>query len=261
MQEAPVDDDWAPLAAEPRILHPGERVAPVENQAFAAQQQHRAAAAAATAAFAALQRRLAAAQPARSLLAAARQRDCEAAQVTRAVAARAVAQVMPAAPTAVVALEEHPRMPAAGGDPREQEPWFRGLPASEQQRLHRHWQHRRELVDSQPAWQRRLQWQRFAAAVVLFASLVVLGTGAVWVATLGAGIVCGLCWRHLSADRYRDPVVAVALLFAGHLVAMVGSGADGLPPGLFLDVLLLTAMAALVGFAGEIRRTGGFDVS
>lgn len=253
-------DDWAPLPPIAPLQHPGEQVELAPSQAVALQQQQRAEQAAAAAALANLQARLAAARPASSWLAAAQGRSSEAADTARRQLAQAVggspAVLVPGAAKAAAAPGPDPF-----ADPREQEPWFLGLPAAEQQRLRQHWLAKQELLSAQPAWQRRLQWQRLSAALVVFASLLVLGTGAVWIATLGAGVVCGLCWRHLSADRYRDPVVAVALLFAGHLVAMVGSGAEQLPPGLFLDVLLLTGMAALVGFAGEIRRSGGFDVS
>jgi hypothetical protein len=256
----PTDDDWAPLAPTAALGHPGEQAALVPSRPASARPQEAASAAAATAAWAALQQRLAGAKAPQSLLAAARQRDCVAAQVARAALAKAVGGSPPIA-AAPAPASPAPEVASHAGDPRELEPWFRGLPAEQQQRLRAQWDRKREQIEHLPDWQRRLQWQRFTAAVVLFGSLLVLGTGAVKLATMGAGIVCGICWRHLSADRFRDPLVAVALLFAGHLIAMVGSGADRLPPGLFLDVLLLTGMAALVGFAGEIRRSGGFDVS
>jgi hypothetical protein len=242
------------------LQHPGELVELALRRPANLAQPPRAAQEAADAALANLQARLAAARPASSWLAAVHAGGSEAANSAR----RQVVQGVGGSPAAAMLCAATPEpapntLPPA--DPREQEPWFLGLPTAEQQRLRQRWRGKQELLHAQPAWQRRLQWQRLSAALVLFASLLVLGTGAVWIATLGAGVVCSLCWRHLSADRYRDPVVAVALLFAGHWVAMVGSGAEQLPPGLFLDVLLLTGMAALVGFAGEIRRSGGFDVS
>ncbi len=77
-------------------------------------------------------------------------------------------------------------------------------------------------------------------------------------ATMGAGVVCGIWWRHALADRFLDPMRAGLCMLVLQGLAMVVNGAPS--PQLFFDAPLLVSFAALVGFDGEMRRTGGFDV-
>ena len=85
------------------------------------------------------------------------------------------------------------------------------------------------------------------------------GTGHLWHATLGAGVCCGIWWRHARPDRFLDPFGAMACFFAMHVVAIWVAGAEPHPIG-WVDLCVLGGCAAVVGFDGEIRRTGGFDL-
>ncbi|MBM4060766.1 MAG: hypothetical protein FJ265_06690 [Planctomycetes bacterium] len=259
-------DDWAPLPAEQLAAHPGERV---DVPACPAAVQHappepsRAAAPAppdpeAEQALAALQARLLQAPAGTSLVAAVQRRE---AKCARRLAASSRAELLAAAPVAASApplpVEYAPGL--AGRDDREGEPWFLALPEAERLRLREAWGQRREQVAAAAPQQRRVANRRFAAALVVFVAVAVLGTGAWWPATLGAGVLCGIAWRNCAPCRYRDPLVALGCFYAAYLAAWVASRSDSMPPGSFLDVLLLVALGARVGFDGEIRRTGGFD--
>ena len=144
-----------------------------------------------------------------------------------------------------------------GRDEREESEWFLALPDQEQQRLRTAWASKREQGLAAGSVQRRNQHRRFVAALFVFAVVWLLGTGVHWYATLGAGIVTGIWWRHAAADRFLDPLRACGVQFVLQGLAMVVTCQ---PSGtMFLDAPLLVAFAALVGFDGEIRRTGGFD--
>lgn len=143
-------------------------------------------------------------------------------------------------------------------DPREDEPWFHELPDVEQQRLRRVWAEKRAAAVRAASNAGRNGNERMVAAILVFVAVVLLGTGANWHATLGAGVVCGIWWRHARADRFLDPLRAFGCMTALQTLAMLVNGSTS--PTLFLDAPLLVAFAALVGFDGEMRRTGGFDV-
>jgi hypothetical protein len=100
--------------------------------------------------------------------------------------------------------------------------------------------------------------ERLVAGILVFVAVMLLGTRVNWHATLGAGVVCGIWWRHARADRFLDPLRAFACMAVLQTLAMLVNGAPS--PQLFFDAPLLVAFAALVGFDGEMRRTGGFDV-
>lgn len=144
-------------------------------------------------------------------------------------------------------------------DPREDCDWFRTLPEAEQRRLHEVWEQKRQHGQKSGLDQQRLGRQRFVAAQFVFLATLLLGTGVHWHATVGAGIVCGIWWKHSSADRFLDPLRAFGCQVVLQGLAMAVAGDPS--PTLFLDAPLLVAFAALVGFDGEMRRTGGFDVS
>jgi hypothetical protein len=147
-----------------------------------------------------------------------------------------------------------------GRDAREDQEWFRALPEAERKRLQQVWATKRTKGAGDHAVQRRFRNRRTAAALIVFLAVLFLGTGTQWHATVGAGICCGTWWRHVSPDRLRDPVIAFACLFVLHMLAWaVMRGAA--PSGLYLDSVLVVGFAYVVGFDGEIRRTGGFDVA
>ncbi len=270
------DDDWAPLPAEELCQRPGEHVelprravapsapmppaAPVPPPLTPAQQRE------AERALAALQAKLAHAAPATSFVAEVQHREQRAArkqlaahradlEATLVTAAAPVAPAAPAAPEPAAPKVEYD--PGRDGrDEREESEWYRGLPPAEQQRLRAVWAGKRALAATATSIQRRLGNRRLVAALVVFAAVFALGSHVLWHATLGAGVVCGLWWRHSAADRFLDPVRAVACFFALQSLAMVA--ADVANPALFMDSVFVVAFAALVGFDGEIRRTGGF---
>jgi hypothetical protein len=143
-------------------------------------------------------------------------------------------------------------------DPREDEPWFHELPDVEQQRLRRAWAEKRAAAVRAASNVARNGNERLLAGVLVFIAVMLLGTRVNWHATLGAGIVCGIWWRHARADRFLDPLRAFACMAVTQALAMLVNGSPS--PQLFMDAPLLVAFAALVGFDGEMRRTGGFDV-
>ncbi|MBL8724164.1 MAG: hypothetical protein JNK49_08960 [Planctomycetes bacterium] len=265
-------DDWQPLAPDQLAAHPGEfasvaprdlraeatgdplaAVPPKAVPAAAAAPRDPAAEAAAEAALAALRAKLQAAPPPRSLLAEVRPKRRRASRVAAEPPAAAVVDAAPPA----LAIEY--AAGADGRDPREEEGWFLALPAAEQARLRGQWGLKRELLVTDGGKQARIRRRRFGAAMVVFAGLWLLGTGAMWHVTLGAGVVTGICWGRLWPNRLRDPVVAFGCYVGVLLVAMAANAIDRLPPAMVLDSMVLVALATLVGFDGEIRRNGGFD--
>ncbi|MBM3963117.1 MAG: hypothetical protein FJ306_14645 [Planctomycetes bacterium] len=137
--------------------------------------------------------------------------------------------------------------------------WFQRLPPAEQGRLRAQWQQRRARSGKRVLMQGSQRIRRFVAAVACSGATIFAGTGAYWHATIGAGVCCGLWWRHTRPDRFLDPLSAMACLFAAHLVAMWAAGGDGHPLA-WVDMCVVAACAAVLGFDGEMRRTGGFDL-
>lgn len=137
--------------------------------------------------------------------------------------------------------------------------WFLRLPAAEQQRLRAHWQQKRARGGARHAQHARLANRRFLAAVACSVATIFAGTGHLWHATLGAGVCCGIWWRHARPDRFLDPFGAMACFFAMHVLAIYATAAEPHPIG-WVDLCVLGSCAAVVGFDGEIRRTGGFDL-
>ncbi len=204
-----------------------------------------------------LQAKLARQKPATSFVAQAQHREDRQRRKAQAGAAPALAAmvVQGSDPTAVPRVEY--AAGAEGRDEREESAWFRQLPPAEQDRLRKVWGDKRELSCGAASAERRRGNRRFVAAIVVFAATIVLGTHIYWHATLGAGIACGLWWRRTAPDRFLDPLRAIASLFPMQGTAMVVH--QQVNPTLFMDSVLLVALAAIVGFDGEIRRTGGFD--
>ena len=136
--------------------------------------------------------------------------------------------------------------------------WFLRLPPAEQERLRAQWQQRRDFGGSRVRTHGRQRNRRFVAALACSVATIFAGTGALWHATLGAGICTGIWWRRTSPDRFADPLGAMACLLTCHTLARWASGSDGHPLA-WVDLCVLCACATLLGFDGEIRRTGGFD--
>lgn len=263
----PDGDDWAPLPEEKRILHPGEMVEPVshphagpppsiasvEPQATVAEPDP------AEQALAELKARIAAHAPATSLVAEVVHREERKERQQRAASA------VRAADAAIMQGGKQPRDPlpieydagAHGRDPREEDAWFKALPEAERQRLQASWAAKRQHAVSHDATWRRNGNRRLVAALIVFATVIITGTGSQWAATAGAGICSGLWWRHTRPDRILDPLRALGCFFGLHMTAMAAHGTFS--PLQFMDAVLVIGFATIVGFDGEIRRTGGFD--
>jgi hypothetical protein len=254
------DDDWAPLPAERLCERPGDVVdlaprtpkpsppppAPPPPPDPAAER-----------ALAALQQRLARQQPGNSFIAQSRHDEQRAARRMKAAGDARLASTLAHGDGAPVLPTVEYAAGADGRDAREESDWFRSLPADEQARLHEAWAQKRTRADDSAAGQRRTRRQRFVAAQIVFVAAIFLGTGAFWHATVAAGIVCGIWWRHASPDRFLDPLRALACMYGLHAVAMLAQ--QRFVTGMFWDSIFVVALAALVGFDGECRRTGGFD--
>ena len=215
---------------------------------------------AAAQAFAALQRKLAAAPPGQSLVSESLRRDEQVVRRKRAVQGPvapefAALHVQGRDPEAEPALEY--AQGANGRDPREDEDWYRKLPPAEQERLSAQWAKARAHRLDVKRNQRRIGNRRFVAAVVIAAATVFTGTGFLWHVTIGAGVLTGLWWRRAGADRFLDPIRALACLVVAHAAALLQTGDPN--PMFWMDAVLIVSLSALVGFDGEIKRTGGFD--
>jgi hypothetical protein len=254
------DEDWLPLSEADLCHRPGEaadvkkrEIVPPAPPAPPAGPDP-----AAEKALAELKSKLAQAAPATSLIAEAQHREQRVERKQKAAAAPQLAAtvVQGQDPFAVPVVEY--AVGLDGRDEREESEWFRALPAKEQERLHREWAAKRLHEVGARAGHRANANRRFVAALVVFAATIVLGTGVYWHATLGAGIVCGLWWRHARPCRFLDPLRAAGCLFAMQSVAMLAHGRASAT--MFMDSVLLVAFAAVVGVDGEIRRSGGFDV-
>ncbi|HZN37530.1 MAG TPA: hypothetical protein VFD82_01935 [Planctomycetota bacterium] len=268
----PVDphaDDWAPLPEEKRILHPGELIddaahppaAPAPALPSVETQEAPVAEAdpAAEQALRDLKAQIAAHAPATSLVAEVVHREEKKERQQRAVSA------VRAADAAIMKGGKQPRDPlpieydagAHGRDQREEDAWFKALPAEERNRLHAAWAQKRQQVLTNIANHRRNGNRRLAAALFVFAVVALAGTRVMWAATAGAGICCGIWWRQAVPDRIRDPLRAVGCLLGMHAVGMLVYGF--FDAAVFIDAVVVVGLATLVGFDGEMRRAGGFD--
>jgi hypothetical protein len=260
----PAADDWAPLPEEMRLLHPGELVDPAAQPAPSIPGVHAPQAAvadpdSAEQALNELKARIATSAPPTSLVAEVVHREERKERQQRA------ANVVRAADAAIMQGGRQPRDPLPieydagvhGRDPREEEAWYKALPDEEQRRLQAAWAEKRQHAVSSKAIQRRNGNRRLVAALIVFATVIITGTGIQWAATAGAGICCGIWWRHARPDRFLDPLRAVGSFFGLHMIAWAAHGT--ISPLMFMDTVLLIGFATIVGFDGEIKRTGGFD--
>ncbi len=253
------DQDWEPLPEAAQCAHPGERVdvasrqlpsptAPLPAPAPASGRD-----VAADVALRELHNRLAKAPPSASLVAQVMRREQE---QDRARAVRHKPKPTPqtaVAPLAAVATAA-PEFAAPPLGPEDQA-WFTGLPAAEQERLRVAWARQEQRLLLDVPWRRRQKNRRSAAALAVFALVAVLGGASAWLA-FAAGGLCAVWWRHTRPDRILDPVTAITCFFVTHALSLAVNGS--LSPSLTFDALLLTAIAALFGIEGEMRTSGGF---
>lgn len=258
------DDDWAPLPAEKLVVRPGEVEAPAPPPAKmprpATPRPRRRPTPEGERAFAELQQRLLAMPPSDSIVAEMQRREQREAR-RRDGRARAGEQLAATVVAVDEVVEPAPELEFDEGhsevDPRELEPWFQGLPETERERLRETWAAKRDRFADQKQVQRRVANRRTVAALLCFAAVFVLGSHAMWHVTFGAGIVCGIWWRHAPPDRMMDPIRAAVCMIGLQCVALLAFGA--ISPTLGFDCVLLVGMTALVGFDGEIKRSGGFS--
>lgn len=246
-------DDWAPLAAD-APLHPGEQVdvksAPATAASAAASTGREPPRdAAADAAMRALHAKLAKLPPSRSLVTQVMRREQRPARRSppKPLAPSGTAPVSePFAPPA-----EFIESPAAVTE----QPWFRGLPQAEQERLQQAWACREQRLEVDTPWRKRERNRRSMLALGVFAAVTVLG-GSRWWLVMGAGGLTAAWWRHRQPDRIGDPVTATICFYVASAISAAFHG--GLSPSLVFDSILVVALGALVGIEGEMRSSGGF---
>src|SRR5688572_8969043 len=204
-------DDWAPLAEALLCERPGDAVDVKKTvsrpaaPAAAAASPAPAPDPAAERALAALKAKIERSGPAKSLIADVQHRAQKCARKQRATTATVAAPLQ--ATLAKIADDPTTRPElaydrgAAGRDAREESDWYRALPVAEQDRLHAAWSGQRAQEQASRTGHRRVANRRFVAAVVIFVVLVFAGCGVFWHATVGAGILCGLWWRHSAPCR------------------------------------------------------------
>lgn len=280
MVDSPAEDPWAPLPTGELSLHPGEAAAPrgkVEAPPAAVPAEAASPAAAAPVpppaptpeqerALAELAAKVAQQRQPASLVGQVLQREhrqqhklARARKLREAGggAAGMLLEPLAAAPTADALV----RSASAAGetpperDPRLSEPWFLSLPSAEQERLRKAWrhQHERQLLD-QPHHVRE-RHRRSVSALLTFAVVAVLGGASAFLAMCAGGLTA-IWWRYTRPGRFGDPVTAATCFYVVHAIGAIVNG--GVSPSLVFDSILVVAIAALVGFSGEMRSSGGF---
>ena len=250
------DQDWEPLAEAERCAHPGEQVQVAARPAPPAPPPASPSAAATAAprdvaadlALRELHNRIAKAPPSQSLVAQVMRREQGRAPTSK---PRVAASPVPAPESS--AAEPWPT--ERQYTERQDEAWFAGLPAAEQQRLRLAWAQKEQRLMLDTPWRRREKNRRSASALAVFAAVAVLGGASAWLA-LGAGGVCAVWWRNKRADWLTDAATAIVCFFAAHAISACVNGA--VSPSVVFDSLLVTTLSALIGYEGEMRRSGGF---
>lgn len=146
-----------------------------------------------------------------------------------------------------------------GRDPREDEEWFRKLPADMQEKYRERWQWEATRFDplAEQA-RRRLLVTLYEGAAVFVVVDFLLGMLLGWrlidglvMALAGAG--CGLLWHLLRADRFGHALFAMPVYLFAHLV-LLGTWN---PFRLFFGVLVLVHAASYRGLRVEHRKLEG----
>ena len=280
------DDDWAPLPEGELCQRPGEGVAVPPRAAVAARAPVAPAAPVqapspalaprpakpaakpvdpeAERALAALKAKIAAAAPATSLIADVQHRQLreerkrqavgKVPELVAAVVAPPSASPPPApAPAPEVVIDTA----ACEVDPRELEPWFKQLPASERERLRAQWWLERHRHDGKGlAVRRRLQRALgYGALVFLVLGLLqalLVGSVALVPMLTAAGAVAGGLAEILGGGRF-------VYAFAGAMAFVAVMGPMVLVQPLSLTSLLIACYGmGAIGMDGEMRRSGGF---
>lgn len=282
------DDDWAPLPEGELCQRPGEGVAVPPRAAVAARAPVAPAAPVpaparaprpakpavkpvdpeAERALAALKAKIAAAAPATSLIADVQHRQQreerkrqavgKVPELVAAVVAPPSAALPPApAPAPEPAPEVVIDTAACEVDPRELEPWFKQLPASERERLRAQWWLERHRHDGKGlAVRRRLQRALGYGALVFFVlgvlQAMLVGSVALVPMLTAAGAVAGGLAEILGGGRF-----VYALAGAMAFVAVMGPMVLVQPLSLTSLLIACYGMGA-IGMDGEMRRSGGF---
>ncbi len=159
-------------------------------------------------------------------------------------------RIQPAAATPVVAP---PRIavPLPGlRDVRENEPWFRALPAAEQERLQKAWARELQTPPAKQAHRQELLEWFWVAYVVFFVAampLMLVEGLAGFVRMAMAGCVTGMVWQMVPRTRLWCVVSAVAVYFAIAVVPRVGELAQS--P---FDALVSLGGACIVGYLASL---------
>jgi hypothetical protein len=254
-------DDWAPLSPAQLAARPGECDAaplPPPPPPSALHRTPRPPTPLGERAMRELERRCLATPPSDSLVAHAARRERRGErqqQLARSAGAALTATVVDARddPPAHVVVDHA----ASDLDPREMQPWFRELPAGEQERLRSAWHDERHRFDHVAVARRRRLARALGFGALCFfllgvcQSLLMGGLGLVPLLTL-AGAVAAFGAECCGGGRF-------AYSFAGAIAFVVVMG-----PFVFLQPLGLCSLLfatyglGLMGMDSEMRRSGGF---
>ncbi|MFO1077727.1 MAG: hypothetical protein U1E73_08370 [Planctomycetota bacterium] len=267
-------DDWAPLATDQHVNHPGEvveiqkKVAPIAPPPEPPPEppplpsppaNPRVDDPEAQKALRELRQRIAAAGRSQSLVAAVQQRDDRARRQQR--AARVLenhsvveSELRPADVPLAVDFAEG----AEGRDPREEEAWFRDLPPPARQRLTAVW----EAERARETRRRRGGGKGFRRACIHGAILAAL-VGTVMslmtpalvrplVLTVLGGLGAG-CAQAFGAGRFHYAILGTGAFLACYATEMWNN------PFALYGALLMGFGFGTLGMEAEMRRTGGFE--
>ncbi len=249
--EAWIDGGMQGLGPKPPVSAQAPRPEPAADPAAAA------------VALAALQRRLRAAEP-RDPVRVALERAAERADLRghRGAAATADAEVLVRVPPPVATPEY-----SEGRDGREDEAWFRDLPAAEQERLRQAWRQQADSVRLRPRITRRMLLAgagqgAFVFGIASLLQLPLLGFGVVPV-MLSAGCVAGALMQLTQRGRFQCSLVGGLVYLFAIVVPMqvVGGGLESMVAQILpilYGLAIVTWASGLIGMDREIRQAGGF---
>jgi len=167
-------------------------------------------------------------------------------------ASLAVIMEAPARPRPAIQRIAKPEGPVPGEkDPREDEPWFRALPAVEQRRLAQVWVSERQQAASATDNRRRelLEWFWVAYVVFFVAALPLMLVEGLsgFVRMAMAGCVTGLVWQAVPRSRSWCVGSAVSVYL---LITVVPRTAELLAAP--FDAMVALAGAVLVGYLSSL---------
>lgn len=147
---------------------------------------------------------------------------------------------------------------ADGRDPREDETWFRGLPAREQQRLRDSWTRTRVRLATARRWNPRrtgraaLHGAVLAGIIGLLCGLVGASAARICVLALAGALAAGTA-QLSGGGRFVYSVAGIVAFFA------VFAGAIFTSSFLIVGGLLMCYGFGALGMEQEMRLSGGFD--